>query len=57
VRDDGVLEALVDEGLLDGVGVGDDLVQQRDADGVLVRRRGHYDHRDALTISRIAYRP
>lgn len=29
-----------------GVGVGGDLVQQRDPDGVLVRRRGRHDHRD-----------
>ncbi|WTN35290.1 hypothetical protein OHQ89_43605 [Streptomyces canus] len=44
MRDGTVDEALVDQGFIDGAGFGGDLVQQRDADGVLTRRRGHRDH-------------
>ncbi|MDQ0904110.1 hypothetical protein QFZ22_000095 [Streptomyces canus] len=40
------MSTLVDQGFLHGVGVGGDLVQQRDPNGVLVRQRGHNDHRD-----------
>ncbi|MFJ2649061.1 hypothetical protein ACIO1C_20290 [Streptomyces sp. NPDC087420] len=46
MREDSVLEALIDQGLLHGVGVGDDLVQQCDPEGVFVRGRGRHDHRD-----------
>jgi hypothetical protein len=43
VRDDRVLEALVDQGLADCAGARGDLVQQGDPGRVLVRRRGQ-DH-------------
>lgn len=47
MHDDLLLEALVDQGFLDGFdGVLGDLVQQCDARGVVVRVRGEDDHRD-----------
>ncbi|MGQ4390502.1 hypothetical protein [Streptomyces sp. SAS_270] len=46
MRDDSVLETLVDQGLFEGVGVGGDLAQQRDSGGVVVHGPGECRHRN-----------